>query len=51
MAGLLRQHASLTSIKKIGEGTFGEAYKADQVLLPTEAQVSDITVGTVFFWQ
>ena len=31
MADLLSQHASLDSIKKIGEGTFGEAFKADQV--------------------
>ena len=47
MAGLLRQHANLTSIRKIGEGTFGEAYKADQVLLPTEAQVFNIILGTL----
>lgn len=31
MADLLSQHASLQSIRKIGEGTFGEAFKADQV--------------------
>ena len=31
MADLLSQHASLDSIRKIGEGTFGEAFKADQV--------------------
>lgn len=31
MADLLSQHASLGSIRKIGEGTFGEAFKADQV--------------------
>lgn len=31
MEELIGQFASLTHIKKIGEGTFGEAFKADQV--------------------
>jgi len=31
MEELIGQFASLAHIKKIGEGTFGEAFKADQV--------------------
>ena len=31
MEELIGQFASLTHIKKIGEGTFGEAFKSDQV--------------------
>ena len=31
MEALIGQFASLAHIKKIGEGTFGEAFKADQV--------------------
>lgn len=33
MEELIGQFASLAHIKKIGEGTFGEAFKADQVQL------------------
>ena len=33
MAALIGQFASLAHIKKIGEGTFGEAFKSDQVTL------------------
>ncbi len=31
MEELIGQFATLVHIKKIGEGTFGEAFKADQV--------------------
>lgn len=32
MESLIGQFASLSHIKKIGEGTFGEAFKADEVV-------------------
>lgn len=33
MEALIGQFASLAHIKKVGEGTFGEAFKSDQVML------------------
>ncbi len=42
MEELIGQFASLAHIKKIGEGTFGEAFKADQVQPSPFAPLPDV---------
>ena len=45
MSDLLEQHASLKAVKKIGEGTFGEAFKAKDVVFKIVPLEGDLIVN------
>ena len=45
MTDLLEQHASLSAIKKIGEGTFGEAFKAKDMVFKIVPLEGDLIVN------
>ena len=45
MSSLLEQHVSLKSIRKIGEGTFGEAFKAEDLVFKIVPLEGDLIVN------
>ena len=45
MADLIGQHVSLSAVRKIGEGTFGEAFKAGDVVFKIVPLEGDLIVN------